>query len=114
MLSYKGYIGEAVYDDEIGMFSGKITNAKAIGTFYGKSVDEIETEFKNTIDYYLDLCKRKNVEPEKPFSGKFNLRVPPELHRRIYLASNDEGKSINAWIQEKLQFFLAQSIAAHS
>ena len=114
MLNYKGYIGEAVYDDEIGMLSGKIINAKAIGTFYGKTVNEIEMEFRKTIDYYLDLCNRKNVEPEKPFSGRFNLRVPPELHRKIYLASNEEGKTINTWIQEKLQSILAPSIAAHS
>jgi predicted HicB family RNase H-like nuclease len=114
MLSYKGYIGEAVYDDEIGMFSGKIINAKAIGTFYGKTVNEIEMEFRKTIDYYLDLCSRKNVEPEKPFSGKFNLRVTPELHRQIYLASSEEGKSINSWIQEKLQSVLSQSITTHT
>jgi predicted HicB family RNase H-like nuclease len=103
MLNYKGYLGEAFYDDEIGMFSGRVINAKAIGTFYGKTVEEIEREFRQTIDYYLDLCKRKDVEPEKPFSGKFNLRLTPELHRKIYLASSEEGKSINTWIQEKLE-----------
>jgi predicted HicB family RNase H-like nuclease len=103
MLNYKGYLGEAFYDDEIEMFSGRVINAKAIGTFYGKTVEAIESEFRKTIDYYLDLCKRKNVEPERPFSGKFNLRLTPELHRRIYLASSEEGKSINTWIQEKLE-----------
>jgi predicted HicB family RNase H-like nuclease len=103
MLNYKGYLGEAFYDDEIGMFSGRVINAKAIGTFYGKTVEEIEREFRQTIDYYLDLCKRKDVEPGKPFSGKFNLRLTPELHRKIYLASSEEGKSINTWIQEKLE-----------
>lgn len=103
MLNYKGYLGEAVYDNEMEMFSGKIVNAKAIGTFYGKSVTELETEFKKTIDYYLDLCKRKNIEPEKPFSGRFNLRLSPELHRKIYYASREEGKSINAWVKEKLE-----------
>jgi predicted HicB family RNase H-like nuclease len=107
MLNYKGYLGEAFYDDEIKTFSGRIVNAKAIGTFYGKTVEEIETEFKKTIDYYLDLCQRKNVEPEKPFSGRFNLRITPELHRKIYQASNEEGKSINVWIKEKLESIVA-------
>jgi predicted HicB family RNase H-like nuclease len=107
MLDYKGYHGEAFYDEEIGMFSGRITNAKAIGTFYGKTVDEIETEFKKTIDYYLELCMKKNIEPEKPFSGKFNLRISPELHRKIYRASKEEGKSINNWIQEKIEAIVA-------
>jgi predicted HicB family RNase H-like nuclease len=103
MLNYNGYLGAAIYDDEMKMFSGRIVNAKAIGTFYGETVEEIETEFKKTIDYYLDLCKRKNIEPEKPFSGKFNLRITPELHRRIYMASSEEGKSINTWVREKLE-----------
>lgn len=103
MLNYKGYLGEAFYDDDIQMFSGRISNAKAVGTFYGKTVGELEREFRKTIDYYLDLCKRKNIEPEKPFSGKFNLRLNPELHRKIYMASMDAGKSINAWIKEKLE-----------
>ncbi len=103
MLDYKGYLGEAIYDDEMEMFSGRIVNAKAIGTFYGKSVTELENEFRKTIDYYLDLCNRKNILPEKPFSGKFNLRLSPELHRKIYLASTREGKSINSWIKNKLE-----------
>lgn len=107
MLNYKGYLGEAFYDDEIKMFSGTIVNANAIGTFYGKTVEEIENEFKKTIDYYLDLCQRKNIEPEKPFSGRFNLRITPELHRKIYRASHQEGKSINIWIKEKLENFVA-------
>lgn len=106
MLNYKGYLGEAVYDDEMGMFSGRIVNAKAIGTFYGKSVNELEEEFRKTIDYYLDLCKRKQIQPEKPFSGRFNLRLTPDLHRQIYLASSGEGKSINHWIKEKLEAIL--------
>jgi predicted HicB family RNase H-like nuclease len=106
MLNYKGYLGEAFYDDEMGMFSGRIVNAKAIGTFYGKSVNELEEEFRKTIDYYLDLCKRKQIQPEKPFSGRFNLRLTPDLHRQIYLASSEEGKSINHWIKEKLEVLL--------
>jgi predicted HicB family RNase H-like nuclease len=108
MLNYKGYVGEAVYDDDVKMFAGRIVNAKGVGTFYGKTVEELEHEFKQTIDYYIDLCKRKNVIPQQPFSGKFNLRLTPELHRKIYIASTDEGKSVNAWIKEKLESFLVQ------
>jgi predicted HicB family RNase H-like nuclease len=90
----------------MGMFSGRIVNAKAIGTFYGKNVDELEEEFRKTIDYYLDLCKRKQIQPEKSFPGRFNLRVTTDLHRKLYLASSGEGKSINRWIKEKLEILL--------
>ena len=74
-----------------------------VGTFYGTTVEEIEREFHKTVDYYLDICKRKGVEPEKAFSGKFNLRVPPELHSRIYQRAREENKSINKWVVEHLE-----------
>uniref|UniRef100_UPI003456F200 toxin-antitoxin system HicB family antitoxin n=1 Tax=Acidithiobacillus sp. TaxID=1872118 RepID=UPI003456F200 len=41
-------------------------------------------------------------EPEKPFTGKFMLRIPPDLHRKIYVAAKQSGESINAWIKEQL------------
>jgi len=64
--------------------------------------------FSNPLHFdYRDLCLRKNVEPAKPFSGRFNLRITPELHRKIYRASNEEGKSINVWIKEKLESIVA-------
>jgi len=103
MLNYKGYIGEAVYDDDLGMFAGRVVNARAVGTFYGKTVEELEEEFRKTVDYYFDLCQRKHVDPEKPFSGRFNLRVSPELHRKIYLAAREDEISINSWIAEGLE-----------
>ena len=90
MMKYKDYLGEAFYDDDMKMFSGKVANARAIGTFYGTTVEELEREFHKTVDYYLDMCKRKGIEPEKAFSGKFNLRIPSELHSRIYQRAREE------------------------
>jgi predicted HicB family RNase H-like nuclease len=66
-------------------------------------------EFKKTIDYYLELCEEKGIEPEKPFSGKFSMRIPPELHSKLYRMSKDEGKSLNAWIKE-----LLEEVATHN
>ncbi len=102
-MTYKGYLGEAFYDSDIKMFSGRVVNAKAVGTFYGTSVEELENAFHETIDYYMDLCERKGVEPEKPFSGKLNLRIPLELHQRLYQSAREEGKSLNRWVTERLE-----------
>ena len=30
------------------------------------------------------------------------LRLPPELHRKVYTSSKHEGKSLNQWIAERL------------
>jgi hypothetical protein len=41
-------------------------------------------------------------EPGKPFPGKYLFRTTPEVHRAIYLAASQKGKSINAWTEEVL------------
>jgi predicted HicB family RNase H-like nuclease len=92
MMKYKGYTGEAFYDDEIKMFSGRIANSRAVGTFYGTTVEELEEEFRETADDYLDLCRKEGIEPEKPFSGKFSVRMSSDLHCRIYIAAKEEKK----------------------
>lgn len=46
-------------------------------TFEGASVSELEEDFRSAVDEYLKTCKEIGREPEKPFSGRFMLRVPP-------------------------------------
>jgi predicted HicB family RNase H-like nuclease len=82
MLNYKGYTGRVEYDVEAKLFHGEVLNIKDVITFQGKSVDEIERAFRESIDDYLDFCKSRGEAPEKPFSGKFVLRLPPDLHQR--------------------------------
>lgn len=81
MLIYKGYMGHVEFDDEIEIFHGEVINTRDVITFQGSTVAEIKKAFRESIDDYLDFCKERNEEPEKPFSGKFNLRLEPELHR---------------------------------
>lgn len=57
---------------------------------------------------YLAFCAERGEEPAKPFSGRFVLRLNPGLHRRIHLASRKAGKSLNAWVAERLSQDLAQ------
>jgi predicted HicB family RNase H-like nuclease len=103
MLSYKGYYGYVSFDDEAEIFHGEIINTRAVITFQGESVKEIEKAFKDSVDDYLDWCKERNKEPEKPFSGKFVLRISPELHREISLHAKKNNHSINAFIVETLK-----------
>ena len=70
MMNYKGYIGKVEYDDENRVFSGRVVNTKTVITFQGRSVDELEKEFRLSVDDYLEWCKEDGVEPEKPYSGR--------------------------------------------
>ncbi|MDI9426017.1 MAG: type II toxin-antitoxin system HicB family antitoxin [Spirochaetota bacterium] len=86
MMEYKGYIGVVNYYPDAKIFHGDVINTRDVITFQGTSVKEIEKAFKDSIDDYIKWCKEEGVEPEKPYSGKFNLRISPELHREAAIA----------------------------
>jgi predicted HicB family RNase H-like nuclease len=107
MMEYKGYVGKVEFDDEAGIFHGEVLDTRDVITFQGKSVAELKTAFQGSIDDYLAFCKQRGEEPNKPFSGQFVTRIPPELHRQVNLAASISGKSLNAWVVEQLQTAVA-------
>jgi predicted HicB family RNase H-like nuclease len=103
MMTYKGYYGVVQYDDEAKIFHGEVINTRTVITFQGTTVDEIETSFRDSVDDYLDWCKERNKEPEKPFSGKFVLRLSPDLHRKLNLKAKMTNTSLNSFIVQTLE-----------
>jgi predicted HicB family RNase H-like nuclease len=102
MMEYKGYIGIVTYDSDARVFHGDVANTRDVITFQGKTVDEIEKAFKESVEDYIQWCKEDGVEPEKPYSGKFNLRISPELHREIAIASIKMNISLNKFVEKAL------------
>jgi predicted HicB family RNase H-like nuclease len=101
MLKYKDYIGDNIeYDSEGKIFTGEVLGLRTVLTFQGRTPDEVEKSFKKTIDLYLAMCKEDGVSPERLYSGKFNVRISPELHREIALQATSEKISINDWVIE--------------
>ncbi|MES2770798.1 MAG: toxin-antitoxin system HicB family antitoxin [Pseudomonadota bacterium] len=43
------------------------------------------------------------MEPRRHFSGKFNLRISPELHEKLAITAQAQSKSINTLAMEALQ-----------
>lgn len=107
MMTYKGYIGKVDYDDENRIFTGEVINTKAVITFHGTTVDELEKEFHNSVEDYLKWCAEDNIEPEKPYSGRFSVRFEPELHKQVAIAAKLMGISINAFIEKSARDELA-------
>jgi len=106
-MEYKGYVGKVEFDDEAGIFHGEVLDTRDVITFQGKSVAELKKAFQESVDDYLAFCKQRGEEPNKPFSGQFITRIPPELHRQVNLAASISGKSLNAWVVEQLQAAVA-------
>ena len=103
MMEYKNYIGEVAYDAEAHLFHGEIINTRDVITFQGKTVDELETAFKESVDEYLAWCEEDGVVPEKPYSGRFNIRIPPELHKEIAITAKRKKISLNKFVEQAVR-----------
>ncbi|MFL7837355.1 MAG: type II toxin-antitoxin system HicB family antitoxin [Candidatus Promineifilaceae bacterium] len=90
------------YDPDIDMFRGEILGLSGGADFYGRTPNELRDEFKKSLEVYLEVCKEKGIAPYKEYSGKFNLRIAPELHSEIAARANAENKSLNQWIADNL------------
>lgn len=103
MMKYKGYLGSVWYDDEIEVFTGSVLGIKDVVTFEGRSVDEIKEAFKDSVNDYLDFCKQRGEKPDKPYSGRFNLRIRPELHAKLDVTAKSHGESLNTFVSKTLE-----------
>jgi len=102
MMEYKGYMGKVEFDDEAGVIHGEVINTRDVITFQGTSVDELKQAFEDSVDDYLDFCKERGDEPDKPFSGNLVIRINPALHRELSVEAKKTGKSLNNLIELKL------------
>ncbi len=98
MMKYKGFVGVVEYDNESKVLSGEVAGTRAVIHFESTSAKKIEKEFQKSVDFYLESCEKRGKQPEKPFSGKFALRMSEELHRQAYLKAKSKTKSLNAWL----------------
>lgn len=101
-MTYKGYTAHVEYDDDDRTLHGEVIDLKDVITFDGRSVTELRKAFRDSVDDYLEFCKERGEEPDRPFSGRLMVRLPPELHRAVYTRARQEGKSLNQYIADRL------------
>ncbi len=101
-MKYKGFSACIEYSDEDNCFVGHIAGIRDIIGFHGEAVKELRTAFEEAVDDYLLTCKKAGKQPQKPYSGKLLLRIPPKVHAAIAQTAEVSGKSINQWAVDKL------------
>ena len=102
MMEHKGYIGLVEFDDEACLFHGEIVNMSDVVTFEGQTVRQLRKAFRDSVEDYLDFCAQRGEAPEKPYSGKFVVRIDPELHKAIATRARIKRKSLNRWVHDVL------------
>ncbi len=102
-MEYKGYSARLEYDEDLAAFHGQVLNINDVITFQGTSIDQLRREFEQSVDDYLFWCEERGEEPDRPFSGRFLLRMDADTHRQAALVAGREGLSLNQWVVDALE-----------
>ena len=63
----------------------------------------MKREAKISLGVYLEMCRVRNIEPFRAYSGKFNVRLTPQQHEAAVVAAAAAGESLNAWVAQALE-----------
>lgn len=103
MMEYKGYHAQVEFDSDDNLFIGKVYGISDSLNFHGTSVEELEEMFCQSIDNYLEMCRKTGKNPDKEFKGSFNIRISPELHKTIAMCAAQKGISLNQYVVSALE-----------
>ena len=98
----KGYSARIDYDDEDGIFTGRLAGIRDGVGFHADTVEGLRAAFHEAVADYLETCAKLGREPQRAYSGQMMFRVSPEVHRKAALAAELAGKSLNQWAEEVL------------
>lgn len=102
-MSFKGYAARIEFDEEDGLFFGKVAGIADGVHFHGESVSELREAFREAVEGYLSTCATAGKAPQRSYSGQIMVRVDPEVHARAALAAELAGKSLAKWTEERLR-----------
>ncbi len=68
-----------------------------------ENLASLKEEFGISVSEYLALCEERNIEPVKPYSGRYTIDLSPEAHRMVEVASKTSGLSMRRWTAEVLE-----------
>ena len=102
LMEINGFRAVISYDPAIEMFRGEFIGLNGSADFYANNIENLKKEGAISLKVFMNACKKRNIEPKKEYSGKFNVRVPSKLHANITTAAISEGKSLNKWVIDTL------------
>lgn len=103
IIKYKGYSARPEYSAEDRIFYGTILGISDMVDFQCESAKDLEDEFHKAVDDYLDFCAEIGKEPQKEYSGQFNVRIAPELHREVSVFAQAHGVTLNRAVEQAIK-----------
>jgi predicted HicB family RNase H-like nuclease len=106
IMKYKGYTAIVGYSTEDEVFHGRIEHINDLVTFEGISVSELKAAFEEAVEDYLAQCKAMGKNPDKPYSGVFNVRLNPSVHKMVVQMSAEKGITLNKLVSEAVTEYI--------
>jgi len=108
-MEIEGYRAVIEFDPDIEMFRGEFVGLNGGADFYARDIPGLRREGAASLEVFLDMYKEEGVKPRKQFSGKFDVRIPPDRHAAIAAAAAAGGKSLSQWVRDELPACVAGS-----
>lgn len=101
-ININGHKAVIQYDPDLEMFRGEFIGLNGGADFYADNVADLHKEAAISLQTFLEVCQEQGIEPLKQYSGRFNVRVSPQLHAAAVAAAAADNTSLNDWISRAI------------
>jgi predicted HicB family RNase H-like nuclease len=102
IIEIDGHKAIISFDPDINLFRGEFLGLNGGADFYASDVAGLHDEGRKSLKVFIELCHSKGIEPRRAFSGKFNIRLSPDVHEAAVIAAATEQKSLNEWVADAI------------
>lgn len=107
ILEYRGYHTKVEFDADDMVLKGRIEGINDFVNFECEDIQNIEKEFHEAVDDYLEFCREAGKEPDKEYKGTFNVRISPQLHKKLADTAIKNGDTLNASVEKAIQDYVS-------
>lgn len=100
------YLYRVVWSEEDGEFVGLCAEFPGLSGLAGRQADALAGIVELVTAAVKDLQDNNEPVPEplssRTFSGRFQVRIPPERHRALAMQAAESGVSLNRYVSDRL------------
>ena len=106
MVDHKQYAYRVIWSDDDAEFVGLCAEFPSLSHLAPNQSDALEGIVTLVGEIVADIAANGEAVPEplsgKRYSGKFQVRVPPEQHRNLAIKAAEQGISLNRLVSSLL------------
>ena len=102
VMEINGHKAIIQYDPETELLRGEFIGLNGGADFYADNVADLHKEGATSLQVFLAVCAEQGIEPYKQYSGRFNVRVSPQVHAAAVEAATAQNISLNEWVGQAI------------